>query len=195
MPLVLGIFNMFSHASLEALSWVVVILVFIVSGVAALGLFKKTVYENLNQSIGYSKDLADLANASSEAIKKKMTEMEADYKQQMQTLAEGQALNEKRIFRLEVDIERKTKQLTASRTEINMLENIVRVASSALNRLSTDQSNEDRKEIDALFKALTDERQSAHRDMELWEETKSTFDIYMRDRGAVTVDRRKERGS
>ena len=176
----LGVSTMFSHGALEFLSWSVVILGFVAIGAAALGTFKKSVYENLEKSIGYSKQLAELANANSDAVNKRMSELIA-----------GQELNAQRITRLEIDNARKSRQLASSRTEIDKLENIVRVAVSALHRLSPEQTAQDQQNIEKLLLDLTQTRNQSQKELQEWEETQSIIHVYMGDHTAPILERRK----
>jgi hypothetical protein len=104
--------------------------------------------------------------------------LEALIKQQradISTLQESQRIQEKRIFRVEIENQRKSRLYLMARQEIEFFEEIIRVIVPCLSRMD----DVDKRRIEALLGELQAFRAKAAREQIEWEETKDIMSIYL----------------
>jgi delta 1-pyrroline-5-carboxylate dehydrogenase len=160
------------HVVLQDLAPVATVLGAIVAGIAAWGQFKRTTVDDLKRAVEISKDLADVARQQIERQKVQIT-----------SLKSAQELQEKRLLRLEIDNARKQRILLARGQEIDMLENIVRVAVTGLR---TDGGA--RMKVDNLLSELAKFRRRTQDQQEEWEQTQSAMHNYLTPEAIAPID-------
>ena len=160
------------HVLLQDLAPVVTVAGAIVAGIAAWGQFKRTTVDDLKRAVEISKDLADVAR------------QQIDHQRgQITALKSAQDMQEKRILRLEIDNTRKQRMLMARGQEIDMLENIVRVAVTGLR---TDGGA--RNKVDNLLSELAKFRRRAQDQQDEWEQTQSAMHAYLAPESIAPID-------
>lgn len=159
------------HFVFADLAPVVAVLAFAVVGMSAWGQFKRSTVDDLRRAVDISKDLADVA-----------TQQAGHLKDQITSLKSSQDVHERRIIRLEIDNTRKQRMLVARGQEIDMLENIVRVA---VGGLRTD--GEARTKVDGLLAELAKFRRHSQDQQDEWEQTQTALHAYLGDEATTPI--------
>ena len=160
------------HVLLQDLAPVATVAGAIVAGMAAWGHFKRSTMDDLKRAVEISKDLADVAKQQIDR-----------QRGQIAALKSAQDMQEKRILRLEIDNTRKQRMLLARGQEIDMLENIVRVAVTGLR---TDGGA--RIKVDNLLSELAKFRRRSHAQQDEWEQTQTAMHAYLAPDAIATID-------
>lgn len=162
------------HILLHDLAPIVTVLGATVAGIAAWGQFKRSTIDDLRRAVDISRDLADVARQQVER-----------HKGQIAALKSAQDFQEKRILRLEIDNTRKQRMLIARGQEIDMLENIVRVAVTGLR---TDGGA--RVKVDNLLAELAKFRRHCQDQQDEWEQTQTAMHAYLTPETIAPIDTR-----
>ena len=160
------------HVLLQDLAPVSVVAGGVIAGIAAWGQFKRTTIDDLKRAVEISKDLADVARQQVDR-----------QRGQIAALKSAQDLQEKRILRLEIDNTRKQRILLARGQEIDMLENIVRVAVTGLR---TDGGA--RLKVDNLLSELAKFRRRAQDQHDECEQTQTATHAHLAPETIAPID-------
>jgi len=160
------------HVLLQDLVPVLAVGAAVIGGMSAWGQFKRSTVDDLRHAVKISKDLADVARQQIDR-----------QRGQISALKSAQDMQEKRILRLEIDNTRKQRILLARGQEIDMLENIVRVAVTGLR---TDGGA--RNKVDNLLSELARFRRRTHDQQDEWEQTQTALHAYLSPEAIAPVD-------
>lgn len=148
------------------------VIVVVAFGFAAWGLIKKSTLEVLK--------------TSNDALEKSNTQLAG----RMTTLEDSFHTQEKRLFRVEIDNERKGRLLNTAREEIRILEMAVQVAVPCLSTQTNHKTEYDR--IVKMLGELTESRRQSALQQEEWEATQTSTLTYIESRIDATMARGKD---
>ena len=156
------------HLDLSSASTLTALILMAVAGIVAFGHIKKNLLDSaekaLNLSITTSKELRDQI----ERLRKTSDE-------ELRILRSAFNVQERRIYRMEVEAARRQRQLTGAKTEIGYLEAVVRVFLDDLTKLPADK----KRKVESVLQDLAQYRLLSAQEISDKDELEETLELYM----------------
>ena len=156
------------HLDFSPVSALTTIILVAVAGIVAFGHIKKNLLDSaekaLNLSITTSKELRD-----------QVERMQKTSAEEMQLMRSAFSVQERRIYRMEVEAVRRQRQLIGAKTEIGYLEAVVRVFLDDLTKLPAEK----KRKVESVLQDLAQYRLHSAQEISDKDEIEETLELYM----------------
>lgn len=143
------------HILLADFAPMIAVIVFIVIAVATWQTYRKSVIEQLHMANQISQDLADTA-----------LKHVKDVKAELATVQRSLEVQERRVLRVEIDLERKTRLLNAARNENGKMELLIGLMAKHV-------PDDAKPRWDELTRELSEDRRTFAEEQGLWEDAQT----------------------